>query len=372
MPSFYARTRASLPRRAATTGVLAALAAGGVAASSRGDLSSRYQAGQHRANQLKSQIHLETSKIRAYDGTISSLQARLRVIEGTVSVQERLLGKVRTQLSDARTRLSGLQAQYKRDQTVLAAQLRSDYESPQPSIVNVIVDAGGFNDLLNRINDIRAVERRNTRTVQAVVTERRLVTAQAKRLATAEARRQRATVSVLAERDQVARLRLSIVDKELPVARARSAASSRLTTLQKTLTHEAHVLDQRAAAAGSLTSGGVPPPPGGCVNTPFVAHGGQFGFFQAPGTNYTVNQEPIIAARLDALGIALHLHLIGISGYRSPSHSVEVGGFADDPHTRGLASDTPGVEGVPEATLNEFCLTRPFGGAAEADHIQES
>jgi hypothetical protein len=47
-----------------------------------------------------------------------------------------------------------------------------------------------------------------------------------------------------------------------------------------------------------------------------------------------------------------------------------VGGFANDPHTRGEASDTPGVEGVPEATLNQFGLTRPFPGPAEADHIQ--
>jgi uncharacterized protein YcbK (DUF882 family) len=80
----------------------------------------------------------------------------------------------------------------------------------------------------------------------------------------------------------------------------------------------------------------------------------------------------VLAARLDALGRALHLHLIGISGYRSPQHSVEVGGFANDPHTQGMASDTPGVEGVPEATLLRFCLTRPFLGAHEADHIQES
>jgi hypothetical protein len=112
-------------------------------------------------------------------------------------------------------------------------------------------------------------------------------------------------------------------------------------------------------------------PPSGCANTPFVAHGGVYGFFPAPGTNYTVNQEPIIAARLDQLGRALNLHLIGISGFRTPQHSVEVGGFADDPHTRGEASDTPGVEGVPESTLEEFCLTRPFPGPREADHIQE-
>ena len=81
-------------------------------------------------------------------------------------------------------------------------------------------------------------------------------------------------------------------------------------------------------------------------------------------------EEPEIAARLDALGKALHLHLIGLSGYRTPQHSVEVGGFSDDPHTRGEASDTPGVEGVPESTLLRFGLTRPFAGPAEADHIQ--
>jgi hypothetical protein len=84
-----------------------------------------------------------------------------------------------------------------------------------------------------------------------------------------------------------------------------------------------------------------------------------------------VGEGPVIAARLDALGKALGLHLIGISGYRTPAHSVAVGGFPDDPHTHGEASDTPGVEGVPEATPEEFCLTRPFPGAREADHIQE-
>ena len=83
-----------------------------------------------------------------------------------------------------------------------------------------------------------------------------------------------------------------------------------------------------------------------------------------------MGDEPELATRLNRLGRALHIHLIGISGYRSPQHSVEVGGFGNDPHTQGAASDTPGVEGVPEATLERFGLTRPFGGAAEADHIQ--
>ena len=83
-----------------------------------------------------------------------------------------------------------------------------------------------------------------------------------------------------------------------------------------------------------------------------------------------MGDEPELSAKLNRLGDALHLHLIGLSGYRTPQHSVEVGGFPNDPHTKGQASDTPGVEGVSEATLNQYGLTRPFGGVAELNHIQ--
>ena len=96
----------------------------------------------------------------------------------------------------------------------------------------------------------------------------------------------------------------------------------------------------------------------------------QYGFFPAPGTNYSSGVEPEIARRLNRLGKALKLHLIGVSGFRSPAHSVAVGGFANDPHTQGRASDTPGIESVPEGVLRRFGLTRPFPGASEADHIQ--
>jgi hypothetical protein len=176
---------------------------------------------------------------------------------------------------------------------------------------------------------------------------------------------------VLVEQDEVAQLKLAIVGRELAVSRDRTNKSSQLRSLRRVLAREAATLQQQATAAqvAAFATGGAPV--GGCTNTPFIPHGGEFGFFPAPGTNYSVGEEPVIAARLDALGRVLQLHLIGVSGYRTPQHSVEVGGFADDPHTRGEASDTPGVEGVPESTLERFCLTRPFAGAREADHIQE-
>ena len=255
---------------------------------------------------------------------------------------------------------------------MLAAQLVADYESPQPTLMEVVMNAHGWDDLVNQVSRIKSIARANATTIHAINTTRLAVAAQTRRLAKIQVRRRRATAAVVVEQDEVAQLRLAIVNRELAVSRDRTSKAGQLHALRHELASEAATLERQAlrAQTAAFATGGAPA--GGCVNTPFIPHGGEFGFFPAPGTDYTVGEEPILAARLDLLGRVLQLHLIGISGYRSPQHSVEVGGFADDPHTQGLASDTPGVEGVPEATLARFCLTRPFGGAREADHIQES
>ena len=337
---------------------------------SRGDLASRYSAGQNQAGQLRSAIQGDSTKIRGFEGTISSLEARLTAVQESLDIQEQQLSEVTVALSGAQQRLVQLQQRYASDRRILASQLVADYESPSPTLVDVLVESRGWDQLVNQLSNLSAIARANARTIRLVITTRAAVAAEAVRLARIKVRREQTTAAVRVERDNIAQLRLSIVDRELRYARDRSAKRRQLTALQKTLAHEATVLDREPIPDGGAALP-VVLPPGGCVSTPFVPHGGSAGFFPAPGTNYSVNQEPIIAARLDALGRALGLHLIGISGYRTPAHSVEVGGYADDPHTRGEASDTPGVEGVPEATLEEFCLTRPFPGASEADHIQE-
>jgi hypothetical protein len=361
-------------RRFASLFLLATVALGVIAGPGSADLNSRYQAGQQHAKSLRSQITAQSRTIDAYTGSINNLEGRLTQIENALGVQERLLSNVTFQLNAARSRLTGLRATESRDQATLAAQLRADYESPPPNIVSVVVNAQGFDQLVNGVRDLTAIRQSNVATMQRVVADRKAVQAQTAQLTAVQARHRRSAAAILVERDNVTQLRLSIVNKRLRAENVRGAVAAKLISLKKTLAHEASVLDAQAARAEALNgSGGAGvAPPGGCVNTPFVAHGGAYGFFQAAGTNYSVNQEPIIAARLDALGKALQLHLIGVSGYRTPEHSVAVGGFADDPHTQGIASDTPGVEGVPEATLLRFCLTRPFPGAREADHIQES
>jgi peptidoglycan hydrolase CwlO-like protein len=344
-------------RRARVVALLTAIAVSAGPQVSFGDLGSREQS-------LQQSISADSGQITAYAGRLRDLQARLSAIESSLAIQRALLVRFQNQLIAARSRLALLRDDLKRDRQSLATQLVAQYESPTPDVVSVVLQAHGFADLLERVDQMRAIARQNASAVKLVTSVKAQVAEQTVRLTIAQARQQRVTAAVLIEREQVAGLRLSLLQREQVAARDRARKQTELRQVR----HQLAILQGRAAAAqnASFSTGGVAASGGGSSS----AVGGDYGFFPAPGTNYTVGEEPTIAARLHRLGKALRLHLIGISGYRTPQHSVEVGGFADDPHTRGEASDTPGVEGVPQSTLLQFGLTRPFPGPAEADHIQ--
>jgi hypothetical protein len=124
---------------------------------------------------------------------------------------------------------------------------------------------------------------------------------------------------------------------------------------------------------------------GGTTNpadaAPVIAARGA-GFIADPGTSQSEGELPTLTTQLDALGKALGVTIYGISGYRTPAHSVAVGGFADDPHTKGEAEDV-GVDSllrssaaqISEADLARFGLYRPFDPSddpnnTEVNHIQ--
>jgi hypothetical protein len=366
----------SRARRAGALATASALAAAAVAsaAPSSGQLQQRIHGTQQREQGVQGAIQRENGRIARYQAQIDDVDARLHALQQQLGIERSQLEQTQRQLRAARERLLRLQAALRADRGALARQLVAQYEAPPDDVVTVVLHAHGFSDLIERMDDMSRLRKQNEQVTARVGIARAAVDAQTRRLATLAARRRRIANGTLVQRDEVARLRLAAVRQQLRIERGRTRDRGRLSGLQQhehALQGTLRKIQQREAAANAVpTSGALGGPAPSVTNAPFVAHGGATGFFQAPGTNYSVGVEPIIAARLDRLGKALGLHLIGISGYRTPQHSVEVGGFADDPHTRGEASDTPGVEGVSEATLEQFGLTRPFGGAAEADHIQ--
>jgi peptidoglycan hydrolase CwlO-like protein len=345
-------------------------AAPALAGRSQGALESGISSSTAKEGALRAAIAADAHKIDGFQGSIDDLRARLSALESSLAIERELLERLRGQLKVARTRLAALAVQLAHDRQVLVAQVVAAYESPPPSIVTVILDAHGFGDLIERVNELKAIGQENANATTQVADTRAAVARETQHLAVLTASHQRETTAVLVQRDEVAHLHLALVERQLQYVRARDRKSAELGELRS---HRASLEKELSsiqaseyASQNQSFASGVPVE----LNSPPGAPSGEFGFFQAPGTNYSVGVEPILAQRLNTLGKALHLHLIGISGYRTPQHSVEVGGFANDPHTRGEASDTPGIEGVPEATLKQFGLTRPFPGPAEADHIQ--
>jgi len=374
-PRHSRRPRRPIPARPIALAAVIAAAALGTAVlgpvasgSSSGTLESRIAASEAREGELHSGIGADTHQIEGFQGSIDDLRTRLDALESSLDTERDLLASLRSQLRAARTNLASLQVQLGRDRQVLVAQVIAAYESPPPDIATVILEAHGFADLIERVDDLRAISRENAGATVHVAEEQKAVTAQATKLATLEASHARETSAVLVQRDEVAQLHLALVNRQLEFISARDRKSAELAPLEShrhSLEHELSKLAVSELAAEGIANA-YTGPVGNFTSTPQ----GEYGFFQAPGTDYSVGEEPVLVAHLNTLGIALHLHLIGISGYRTPQHSIEVGGFANDPHTRGEASDTPGIEGVPQATLARFGLIRPFPSAAEADHIQ--
>ncbi len=348
-------------RHAAVLLLACALSGASVAAA---DVQSQLDQATSGANRLRDQIHQDDQGIQRYQPRLDDLQERLSGLESSLSVQQTQLSAVQGDLRDARERLTRLRLTLKTDRAALSRQLVAQYKDPSPNLVTVVLNARGFKDLLETTRSLSNVARQNAEITKRVGVARTDVAAREHDLEGLERRQAAQTAAVLSERDQVAQIRETVLQRQSKFVQSKTGAKAKLAKLERTRHDlQQRLTDLQAQAAGY--SGPVPNITGG-----YEAHTGTYGFFPAAGTNYSVGDEPTLAAKLDVLGRALHLHLIGLSGYRSPSHSVEVGGFPNDPHTRGEASDTPGVEGVPEATLNRFGLTRPFGGAAEADHIQ--
>jgi peptidoglycan hydrolase CwlO-like protein len=235
-------------RIAAALVVAMALVAVGASAS-RGDLAGSYYEHQRQASQLQSSIRSDSSEIQRYLGSISAVQARLTGVQHRLDVDEGLLDEVRAELTAARDRVAELRVHYARDRQLLAQQLLANYETPPPNLIDVVVTSGGFQDLLDRVTEVKTLESANAHTIRLVSQERIAVAAETRRLAALETQRYRSAAAVLGERNQIAQLRLSIVDRELASAKDRAGKQRQLAGLQKTLSHEESVLQRQASIA---------------------------------------------------------------------------------------------------------------------------
>src|SRR4051812_29042809 len=123
------------------------------------DLSSRTQS----ASQLKAAIAAETRRLEATNAGVQDAQARLSDLQAQVDASQAQLASSQRMVVAARNRLTRLENRLHDAATLLASNLVASYKNPEPDVVSVVLDSHGFTDMLERLNWMRRIERRNAR-----------------------------------------------------------------------------------------------------------------------------------------------------------------------------------------------------------------
>ena len=134
------------------------------------------------------------------------------------------------------------------DQRVLAQQLVGSYEGARPDIVDVVLEATGFNDLLERLAFAQQIGRQDARIVGNVKAARRAVSAEAIRLGALSARANQLAEQALTDRNQVATLRFRLVSQRLAAAKAAAAKAGQLASAKAQVTSLTNQLAKLQAA----------------------------------------------------------------------------------------------------------------------------
>ena len=349
---------------AVTIGALA------LTASSSGDLSNQIAAKQSAARALRSQIAAESSQIRATSSGLASAEARLSALQTELTAREQQLIGVQTQLLSARTRLVDLENRLRISSSALASNLVARYEGATPNLMSVILSSNGFNDLLNRVDDLNKIGHQDAQVVGATRIARAQVSREATALGGLEIRDRKLTDGILAQRNQVAALQAALLTTRIRELSTRAGKASQLHALTgalQQLEDQAAQQAQAAAATGDAHVGGIAIDTGGMVQAPPGAPlavqqviaagnaiatlpyiwGGGHGSFQAAGydcsgsVSYALAAAGLLSAPLTSTGF-MSWGLPGpgkwITVYATDGHAwMEVAGWRFD--TVALAED---------------------------------
>ena len=134
--------------------VLAALLCGSVPARGQESLRSA-------AARLKAAVAQEEARIANTREGLADAERRLAVLDARARKRRQQLQDTQHKLVATRVRLTRLERKQATAEKSLAENLRHSYMDGQPSFTTVVLNADGFNDLIERFEFLRRISRRN-------------------------------------------------------------------------------------------------------------------------------------------------------------------------------------------------------------------
>jgi septal ring factor EnvC (AmiA/AmiB activator) len=260
----------------AALSVLVGAGATSAGASSLGQLHSQLGAQQARQQSLTASIGSLNHLIASLDSQITLVENRETALSNQLADDRARLAHVQVQLTQERARLVVLRHRLATARVRLSRQLVGSYESAKPDLVSVVLNARGFNELLEQIDFLGRAEHAQ----QSVISATRVAKAEADEAAARLAQLQRTDTQITQATEiqvrAVAGMNTLLQSKEGALQSARGAQQSALAAsrtrgaqLQGQIKHveaqqaAAEAAARRAAQAPAPTSPNPLGPTGG-------------------------------------------------------------------------------------------------------------
>ena len=223
-------------------------------ASSSADLQSQIQASKSAAASLQDQINAQTSQIERTANGVASAQQRLSSVQSQLDEHVAQLRQVQTQALTAKWHLVTLEKRLQVASTDLASNLREAYESGSPNLVDVILNAHGFSNLLDQVNYIKDAQTEDQQIVAFTKAARATVQKEALRLGTLEQKDRTLTNQIVDQRNQVAAIETALVNQQSTEESQRAHTRSKLANANATAASLQTKLNQEEAAQAAAAA----------------------------------------------------------------------------------------------------------------------
>jgi peptidoglycan hydrolase CwlO-like protein len=230
---------------------------------SLGQLNSELNHEQSRQNTLSSSISGLSRTISSLDGQIALVRSREAEVRADLDRDRAALARIRVLLAREQRLVALLRTRLARARMLLARQLVSAYEGDKPDLVGVVLEARGFNDLLNKIAFLRRAEGQQQQLIKLTEASKAAADNAERRLAKLEASDLEATQAAATRARALAGMNALLQTKQNALARAReaqrlalAASQARGSRLRGAITRlqAQQAAAQRAAAAAATAT----------------------------------------------------------------------------------------------------------------------
>jgi septal ring factor EnvC (AmiA/AmiB activator) len=199
---------------------------------SLGALNSQLGQEQAHQHQLSASMASLSQLIGSLTSQISLVQSREAAVRSELASDQAELAKVTVQLKRERARVQMLRRRLARARMLLSDQLVSSYETSRPDLVSVVLNAHGFNDLLEQISFLGRAEHAQQSIIGLTRSAKRQAAQAASLFAHLEARDRQMTESAATRARALAGMNSLLQSRQAALSQARYAQALSLRASQ--------------------------------------------------------------------------------------------------------------------------------------------